>query len=173
MGIEDMLNEYYASHPICPDFDSIHREWIFSISGNEVILNDIQVITFTATCNDGFQNGDETDVDCGPSCPPCEGDSDDDGYLDENDNCPDIANPQQSDQNNNGIGDLCDPETSGIPGIGIGTETPKDGMHLEQGNVFLASELGGVIMKSPDGSCWKLSVSDSGQVSTVKVDCPQ
>lgn len=26
----------------------------------------------TATCNDGIQNGNETGVDCGGSCPPCE-----------------------------------------------------------------------------------------------------
>ncbi|MEM6966225.1 MAG: T9SS type A sorting domain-containing protein, partial [Bacteroidota bacterium] len=32
------------------------------------------------TCNDGIQNGDETGVDCGGSCPPCTG----------NNNCPDL-----------------------------------------------------------------------------------
>ena len=35
-------------------------------------------------------------------------DSDGDGILDAIDNCPDIPNPDQSDSNNDGIGDVCD-----------------------------------------------------------------
>ncbi len=35
-------------------------------------------------------------------------DSDGDGYSDADDNCPDIANADQKDANNNGIGDACD-----------------------------------------------------------------
>ncbi len=31
----------------------------------------IQECTYIPTCNDGIQNGDETGIDCGGSCPPC------------------------------------------------------------------------------------------------------
>ena len=31
------------------------------------------VVQETPDCNDGIRNGDETDIDCGGSCPPCDG----------------------------------------------------------------------------------------------------
>ena len=40
-----------------------------------------------------------------------ETDSDGDGILDTVDNCPDTANPDQTDANNNGIGDVCESTT--------------------------------------------------------------
>ena len=45
-------------------------------------------------------------------------DSDGDGIVDSNDNCPNVSNPQQSDVNNNGIGDACD----------TGSDTDGDGL---------------------------------------------
>mgnify|MGYP003877155245 CR=1 FL=1 len=36
-------------------------------------------------------------------------DADGDGVADESDNCPDDANPTQDDNDNDGIGDVCDP----------------------------------------------------------------
>lgn len=38
-------------------------------------------------------------------------DQDDDGIVDDVDNCPDVPNPSQADSNHNGIGDACDPAT--------------------------------------------------------------
>ena len=37
-------------------------------------------------------------------------DTDSDGITDTKDNCPNIYNPDQKDENNNGIGDICDSE---------------------------------------------------------------
>ena len=47
-------------------------------------------------------------------------DLDNDGILDEYDNCPTVCNPLQLDANSNGIGDLCDP----TPGCGGGCGQP-------------------------------------------------
>jgi len=36
-------------------------------------------------------------------------DTDSDGILDENDNCPEVSNPTQADTDEDGVGDACDP----------------------------------------------------------------
>jgi len=38
---------------------------------NHSTLSSVLTIITTASCNDGFQNGDETEVDCGGSCSSC------------------------------------------------------------------------------------------------------
>ena len=43
----------------------------------------------------------------------CDPDRDGDGVANEGDNCPDIANPDQSDMDCDGIGDVCDPDRDG------------------------------------------------------------
>lgn len=51
-----------------------------------------------------------TSLDCNVNAIPdeCEVDTDQDGVIDDCDNCPDVANTDQVDTDNNGIGDVCD-----------------------------------------------------------------
>src|SRR5262245_32878208 len=48
-------------------------------------------------------------VGCSGSPP----DSDHDGVSDSSDNCPEVSNPQQADEDGNGVGDLCEPVACG------------------------------------------------------------
>jgi hypothetical protein len=48
-----------------------------------------------------------------PGTPGCTTDEDHDGVADQYDNCIGVANPDQSDINNNGIGDACDVDMDG------------------------------------------------------------
>src|SRR5690554_3543427 len=42
----------------------------------------------------------------------CHSDTDGDGVPNIIDNCPDVANPLQEDLNNNGVGDVCEQDTT-------------------------------------------------------------
>jgi len=56
---------------------------------------------------------------CG--CGVADADTDADGVLDCNDNCPDVANADQADSNGDGVGDACTPPPAGAPGgCGVG-----------------------------------------------------
>ncbi|NNF33962.1 MAG: hypothetical protein HKN68_07630, partial [Saprospiraceae bacterium] len=118
----------------------------------------------TEICNDGIDN------DCdGNSYGP---DSDGDGICDEVDNCSSQYNPIQSDTDNDGVGDSCDPDFIDVENIGLGTNTPKTKFHLKNGKLFLDKISGSLMMKSPNGSCWLLTIDNSGNISSMKVDCP-
>jgi len=56
--------------------------------------------------------------------------------------------------------------------VGIGTTTPASKLQLTGGDFFIENSTNGIIMKSPNGSCWKLTVDNSGVVTTTSVTCP-
>jgi hypothetical protein len=41
------------------------------------------------------------------------------------------------------------------------------------GDLFLSQSIDGVILKSPSGTCFRISVSDTGLLSTTQVACPE
>ncbi|HJW27894.1 MAG TPA: hypothetical protein VJ508_01460, partial [Saprospiraceae bacterium] len=56
--------------------------------------------------------------------------------------------------------------------VGIGTEDPKSKLQIQDGDVYLDNSANGVILKSPDGNCWRLTVGNNGVVSTTSITCP-
>jgi len=82
-----------------------------------------------------YEAGDETT--CDDLDNDCDGETDEgldrdgDGHVDCHDNCPDEANPDQADQNDNGIGDVCEVTCAGaqrvFPGDHIEADTTGQG----------------------------------------------
>ena len=93
-------------------------------------------ITFDIPCGDGMIEGTEVCDDgnreagdgCSPFCrvedgftcagepsicTPIDGDDDGDGIPNGDDNCPETANPEQVDQDGDGMGDVCDEDANG------------------------------------------------------------
>jgi hypothetical protein len=62
---------------------------------------------------------------------PPPGDADGDGVLDEEDNCPDVFNPDQSDLDGDGLGDACDPDRDG-DGVGNDADNCADVANPDQ-----------------------------------------
>jgi len=57
--------------------------------------------------------------------------------------------------------------------VGIGDGTPKARFQVQQGDIYVATEGRGVILKSPDGTiCRKLSIDNTGNLGTLAITCP-
>lgn len=62
-------------------------------------------------------------------------------------------------------------ETSGE--FGIGTSEPKARLEVANGDIFISDIDRGIIMKSPDGQCWRGTLNDEGNLRFVAIDCPE
>ena len=56
--------------------------------------------------------------------------------------------------------------------VGIGTTTPNAKLHLKNGRIYIEANGQGLIMKSPNGSCFELTVSDAGALTITATACP-
>jgi hypothetical protein len=56
--------------------------------------------------------------------------------------------------------------------LGIGTETPESRLQVADGDVYIQDINNGVIMKSPDGNCWRMTINNDGSVKTTSITCP-
>jgi hypothetical protein len=55
--------------------------------------------------------------------------------------------------------------------VGIGVTAPKAKLHVANGNIFIAQP-NSLIITSPDGKCWFITVNNAGGLSTLSVTCP-
>jgi len=55
--------------------------------------------------------------------------------------------------------------------VGIGTTTPKTRLHIRNGNIYVEANGQGMILKSPNGSCFQLTVSDAGAMTIAATAC--
>ena len=51
-------------------------------------------------------------------------------------------------------------------------ETPKSRLHVFNGDVNINDIGKGIIMKSPNGHCWRVTVSDTGTFVSTSIACP-
>ena len=57
--------------------------------------------------------------------------------------------------------------------IGIGTTEPKAKLEIADGDIYISDINKGIIMKSPDGQCWRGTIDNSGSFTFTQVDCPE
>ena len=56
--------------------------------------------------------------------------------------------------------------------IGIGNSNPKAKVQVTDGDVYIDNAAKGVIMKSPNGSCFRVTVADNGTLVSTPIVCP-
>ena len=56
--------------------------------------------------------------------------------------------------------------------FGVGVKIPSAKIHVENGDVYIGTPYNGLIMKSPSGNCFKITVNDNGSLSTNYISCP-
>ncbi len=55
---------------------------------------------------------------------------------------------------------------------GIGTTAPKTKLHVASGKIYVEENGQGIILRSPNGSCFELTVTNAGALTTTAVPCP-
>jgi hypothetical protein len=56
--------------------------------------------------------------------------------------------------------------------IGIGTKEPAAKLQIADGDIYISEIKKGIIMKSPDGYCWRGTVDNFGKLVFNKIICP-
>ncbi|MEO7539357.1 MAG: hypothetical protein ABIV21_04980, partial [Pyrinomonadaceae bacterium] len=56
--------------------------------------------------------------------------------------------------------------------VGMGVTAPKTKLHVAGGNVYIAGSPNGIIMTSPNGTCYKITVADGGGLTSGLIACP-
>ena len=56
--------------------------------------------------------------------------------------------------------------------VGIGTTLPSSKLQVKQGDVYIEDIGNGVIMKSPNGNCWRYTPDNDGNLVPLQITCP-
>jgi hypothetical protein len=56
--------------------------------------------------------------------------------------------------------------------IGIGTDVPKAKLEVKDGDVYVNDPTKGIILKSPNGSCWRVTIDNTGNFVRTAITCP-
>ncbi|NNE14057.1 MAG: hypothetical protein HKN51_03720 [Saprospiraceae bacterium] len=56
--------------------------------------------------------------------------------------------------------------------LGILTDLPKSQLHIAEGDIYIENITNGVIMTSPDGTCWRYTPDNSGALVGTSIACP-
>lgn len=56
--------------------------------------------------------------------------------------------------------------------VGFGTKKPAAKVEVANGDVFISDINRGIVMKSPDGNCWKGVLDNTGMLQFSPVECP-
>lgn len=93
---------------------------------------------------------------------PNQADTDSDGIGDVCDNCPNMANADQADANQDGIGDAC---------ANANAAAAKK-VEVQEADLYVSNPERGVVLKSSNGFCYRISVDADGNLYSMKVACP-
>ncbi len=56
--------------------------------------------------------------------------------------------------------------------LGIGTASPKSKLEIKDGDVYINNSANGIILTSPDGQCWRVTIDNTGNFIRTSVTCP-
>jgi len=57
--------------------------------------------------------------------------------------------------------------------LGLGTTLPASKLHITDGDIYIENIDRGIIMKSPDGQCWRGVMTNEGTLGFTPVYCPE
>lgn len=57
--------------------------------------------------------------------------------------------------------------------FGIGTDSPTAKLEVTSGDIYLSDINKGIIMKAPNGVCWRGTMNNDGQLAFKDVECPE
>jgi hypothetical protein len=57
--------------------------------------------------------------------------------------------------------------------VGIGTQTPEAKLQIADGDIYISDINKGIIMKSPDGQCWRGTLNNTGTLQFSEITCPE
>jgi hypothetical protein len=61
---------------------------------------------------------------------------------------------------------------TGNGNVGIGTNDPKAKLQITSGDVYVDDSTKGIILKSPNGNCWRVTIDNAGNFVRTSITCP-